>query len=262
MTGPQVEDGYTRIANELFDAILAFDFSKRELKVLMAVIRKTYGYGKKSDDLSLGQLHEITGIDVAHLSRTVRDLSAKKVLLIRQGQYAQNIGLNKRYVEWKPLLKQQPPIAETATCQNSKEGVAETAKKPLPKQQPQKTTQKKTPKEKGYVIPEWVDSEAWAEWEQHRKEIGKRLTPKSIEKQIKLLAQFPSRQREIIEQSINAGWQGLFAPKGGSNGTIQPRETAFERGKRKRAELERELALAEGDSSLGSDAGNVRKFLV
>lgn len=63
---------------------------------------------------------------------------------------------------------------------------------------------------------------------------------------------------------VNA-WLGREQDKprtGGSNGTIHPRETAFERGKRKRAELERELALAEGDSSLGSDAGNVRKFLV
>lgn len=48
---PQVEDGYTRIANELFDAILGAQFTAREMSVLMAIIRKTYGFNKKVDDI-------------------------------------------------------------------------------------------------------------------------------------------------------------------------------------------------------------------
>ncbi|WP_374993057.1 replication protein, partial [Burkholderia multivorans] len=49
---PQIEDGYTRIANELYEAILGFGFTQRQLLVLLTVLRKTYGYGKKEDDMS------------------------------------------------------------------------------------------------------------------------------------------------------------------------------------------------------------------
>lgn len=52
MASPQTEDGYIRIANELLDAILMFPFSKRQLKVVLALIRKIYGFNKKADDLA------------------------------------------------------------------------------------------------------------------------------------------------------------------------------------------------------------------
>ena len=41
MGKPQTEDGYLRIANELFDAILAFSFTGRQQKIISAVMRKT-----------------------------------------------------------------------------------------------------------------------------------------------------------------------------------------------------------------------------
>jgi phage replication O-like protein O len=142
MTSPQLEDGYLRIANELYDAILKYPFSKREILIVLAVIRKTYGYGKKHDDISLSQLSEMTGLDKAHVSRTLSELSLKKVLLKQQGKYGQLIGISKNYKNWKGLPKQQR-VAKTATggCQNSN--------LPLPKQQPQKTTPKDNTKRQG-----------------------------------------------------------------------------------------------------------------
>ena len=97
---PQVEDGFVRIANELFDAILLAPLSKRELLVVMAVIRKTYGYGKKSDDMTMTQIAEITGLTRPHVSETVRDLASKNVFLIRDGEYGKVIGIQKNYKKW------------------------------------------------------------------------------------------------------------------------------------------------------------------
>ncbi|MGP4870955.1 replication protein, partial [Klebsiella pneumoniae] len=37
-----IDDGYTRIANELLEAVMAADLTARQLKVVLAVIRKTY----------------------------------------------------------------------------------------------------------------------------------------------------------------------------------------------------------------------------
>lgn len=44
-----LEEGYTRIANDLFESIMSANFTARQIKLLMAVIRKTYGFNKKFD---------------------------------------------------------------------------------------------------------------------------------------------------------------------------------------------------------------------
>lgn len=134
-TGPQVEDGHVRVANELYDAILRAGFSKRELLVVWAVIRRTYGFSKLTDDITLGQFSSMTGLDKANVSRTVDDLIKKRVLLKRQGRYGQVLGINKHYYQWGGLPKRQivakttTGVAKTTTdrCQNGNEGVAKLA---------------------------------------------------------------------------------------------------------------------------------------
>lgn len=55
----------------------------------------------------------------------------------------------------------------------------------------------------------------WAEWVDHRRRRRWPIDPTTLNKQLALLAEFDTEtQRQIIAQSINAGWQGLFRPKG------------------------------------------------
>ena len=56
--------------------------------------------------------------------------------------------------------------------------------------------------------------EKWIQWEKHRRQIRKKITPKSADQQIKLLTQYnPKTAGEIIDNSIRNGYQGLFPPK-------------------------------------------------
>lgn len=136
---PQLEDGFTRIANELLDAIIAFSFSKREQKIILCIIRKTYGYSKKEDDMTLTQIANATGLDLGNVSKAISNLSQRNILLKRQGKYGYVLGINKNYGVWKPLLKQQPLVKTTSEpCQNNK--------LTLLKQQTHKTTTKETTK--------------------------------------------------------------------------------------------------------------------
>lgn len=66
-------------------------------------------------------------------------------------------------------------------------------------------------------IPEWVNPAAWAAWVQHRKELGKKMTPTSVKRQIRFLEQYKPYHVEIIDTSIRQGWTGFFAPKGKEN---------------------------------------------
>lgn len=61
---------------------------------------------------------------------------------------------------------------------------------------------------------------AWNEWLQFRKEIKKKMTPKSAEKQLNFLGARPELEAiAIINQSIQNGWTGLFDIKHQTNGT-------------------------------------------
>lgn len=133
---PQLENGFIRIANELYDEIIRFPFSKREVLIVLAIIRKTYGYGKKKDDISLSQISKMTMLNMAHISRSVNDLVKMGVLLKQQGRYAQTLEVVKDYNLWKALPKQQRDY------QKSNRPIAETASLLLPNQQIQKTTPK------------------------------------------------------------------------------------------------------------------------
>lgn len=100
MTKPQLEDGYTRIANELFEAILGYGFSQQEMAVVFAILRKTYGYGKKEDDMSASQIGEMIGKHRNHVTATIGKLAAIGVITKRQGSYGLILGVNKDYKNW------------------------------------------------------------------------------------------------------------------------------------------------------------------
>lgn len=54
----------------------------------------------------------------------------------------------------------------------------------------------------------------WAEWEQHRKEIRKKLTPTTVKRQFKKLAEMgEARAIASLLQSIENGWTGIFEPR-------------------------------------------------
>jgi phage replication O-like protein O len=84
LTTPQVEDGYTRIANALLEVLAAARLSGRELSVALAVVRLTYGYQKKSDRISASQLASVTGIDRRKIPALLASLESKSILLIKR----------------------------------------------------------------------------------------------------------------------------------------------------------------------------------
>ena len=80
MANPQLEEGHTRIANELLDNLVRMDLTQYEFQVTLFVIRKTYGYQKKVDKITNSQIVEGTGICKSHVSRTISKLLNRRML--------------------------------------------------------------------------------------------------------------------------------------------------------------------------------------
>lgn len=100
MATPQLEDGHVRIANELLEAILGFGFSQRELLVLFTIIRKTYGFNKKEDDMSASQIGALCGVARQHVTTTLNALVARNVIAKRPGQFGMIVGVQKDHRKW------------------------------------------------------------------------------------------------------------------------------------------------------------------
>jgi phage replication O-like protein O len=120
MASPQLANGHLRIANELYESLLLFPLTKRELLVVLAVIRLTYGYGKKSDSISHYQIAKITGLRRDRIPGTIKELVKYNILIVEdstkilRGQPIQNIGINKDHESWSTVHK-----SGTVTVPNS-----------------------------------------------------------------------------------------------------------------------------------------------
>ena len=70
------------------------------------------------------------------------------------------------------------------------------------------------PKDKKFIFEpnkiDGLDVEAWTRYTAYRKGISKPIKSPSLESAAKKLAEFGINQAAVVEQSIAAGWQGLF----------------------------------------------------
>lgn len=143
MASPQLEDGYTRIANEILEKIISNrSLSAKELRVILHVIRKTYGFEKKRDWISISQFMKAVGGDRASMCRTLKRLVAHRLLVKTERDY----GFNKNWEQWivaaKPLVAKRsmgsgrtvngvvahrPPTKERITKENNTKDKQQTA---------------------------------------------------------------------------------------------------------------------------------------
>jgi phage replication O-like protein O len=91
----QLENGFTRIANDLIEALSRTNLSSQEFRVFMAIARKTYGWGKTEDKLSVSQLSDMTKISRSHISKVIKRLTNRNMIL-RNGV----TGIQKNFDKW------------------------------------------------------------------------------------------------------------------------------------------------------------------
>lgn len=96
MVSPQKENGFTPIANELFEAFYRCKLLEYERVIMMCIWRKTYGWSKKEDWIANSQFFEETGIPKPHITRTIKKLREKNIIV----KDARRITIQKDYSKW------------------------------------------------------------------------------------------------------------------------------------------------------------------
>ncbi len=96
MASPQKENGFTAIANEILDHLALPGINGSEYRLAILVLRKTYGFAKKKDYISLTQFQKGTGMQRQNVVETLKSLVVKRLLLKEKSLYQ----FNKNWEEW------------------------------------------------------------------------------------------------------------------------------------------------------------------
>ncbi|EEX1731204.1 TPA: replication protein [Escherichia coli] len=231
-----IDDGYTRFANELLEAIASADLTARQLKVMLAYVRKTYGFNKKTDRIADEQIAQLTGLSRQNVNKAKKELISMNCLFMDGNQ----IGVNREVSAWQfsKCLQVSNFVSKLETKNVSKLETLNVSKLETHKRHslktkeninkppisPKKNSQKFDPLET--ELPDWLSAETWLSWVTYRKEIGKSIKSKqSVTQAINVLSRSLEKgytPEEIINQSIASGWQGIFEPKT-PKGKSQPR---------------------------------------
>lgn len=99
MASPQVENGYTRIANELLEALITADLNGTQFRIMLAVIRESYGRQSKTVSLSYTKIAEMLDQPRTVVGRNLKQLVARNFLRHSGGELS-TWSVQKDYSQW------------------------------------------------------------------------------------------------------------------------------------------------------------------
>ncbi|MCL2310967.1 MAG: replication protein [Firmicutes bacterium] len=104
MASPHLDNGYTKVINELFEAIYSYGFNGTELSIVCCVIRFTYGYKDRDNaELSVTFLSNAIKTSIGNIKKTLKKLEQDNVIIVvRENTHTKGrfIKLNIDYDEW------------------------------------------------------------------------------------------------------------------------------------------------------------------
>jgi len=236
------DDGYTRLANELYEELIGANLTKNQAKVAHAYCRKTYGFNKKMDRIADTQIAKMTRLPRQKVNVAKKELLSMHVL-VEEGDL---IGPNKNLHEWAlPETKKGPQcnyggdadchhdsdshhggdsvpmavtksVTKTVTAMSPEQGHTKDNKDNI--NNPPKSPRAVSFDASAVQLPDWLSAEIWSSWVAYRRDLKKPIkSQQTVTQAINLLDRCRLNgysPDEIINQSIANGWQGLFEPKG------------------------------------------------
>lgn len=98
----ELEDGYARVANLLLEALSASQLNGKQMSICIFIIRRTYSWGEKSDEITLKEFALACNSSETYMSKQLKQLIEWKV--IKRNNYSPGkvpeYEINTRVDEW------------------------------------------------------------------------------------------------------------------------------------------------------------------
>jgi len=218
MANPQTSDGFTRIANDILEALCHIRINGEARQVLDCIFRQTYGFNKTVEIITLGKISVMTGLRKSTIIKARKKLISMN-LITQKGN--DKYSFQKDFDVWKPLPKKEKlPKKETIVTQK---GNLPLPKKEISTDEP-KDMIKDMIKDIGdfsvfKITPEQTNllNTGFEHYKDMRKKIKKPLTGYACRLAIKKLHRLSNGNVgvaiNILNESIMGSWQGLFPLK-------------------------------------------------
>lgn len=217
---------HTQTPNSFFDVSLPKIKTLAELKVILAIIRQTFGWHKVADQISLSQLEKSTGLSRESVSNGI------------------NAALENGYIERKSTSKQGYTY-QLKVVNNSDQSTIPTSQQFRPelvKDSDQLLVNNSDPQKKGIKEKKEIDPvvpftgvafvEALKDFLAHHREIGKPYKPTGLKALYAKLASWgESGATESLRESVSNRWQGVFPPKTRTSLPLNEHPNAYRPGK-------------------------------
>lgn len=135
MADVQLENGYTKVANAIMEALIKTNMSPYESSITWAVVRLTYGWNKVWTVITYEDFREYTQITQNwHIWRTVRRLQQRNIIEMRIRQFNfREYSLQKNYETWdlSPVEETSPRKETSPSVETKASPVVETKASPV-----------------------------------------------------------------------------------------------------------------------------------
>ena len=105
--GETPQRDYFKVKIDWWEALTKYRLSGEEIKCLMFILRKTYGWKKKSDKIALSQFVKATDMVKPSVCRALKKLVIKNIIIINKkaNDKHSTYCFNKNFKTWNPLTK-------------------------------------------------------------------------------------------------------------------------------------------------------------
>ncbi|WP_342578396.1 replication protein [Psychrobacillus sp. FSL K6-2843] len=111
MANPQLKNGHTRIANEIFEQMMKTNLNGTQFRLVMAIWRYTYGFQRKTNEMSVNFLAKTINAGRTQVIRELTALIDRKIINVIEigSKGARIMSFNKDYKEWEEKERSEAP---------------------------------------------------------------------------------------------------------------------------------------------------------
>lgn len=103
---------FTRIPNDILDGLCRLQLSGSEMRIILYIIRRTYGFNRDFAEIPLSEIASVIGMSVPNISRTLKKMADMNLIErhAARGVHPQTISLGERLNSY-----QEQQLSETTT---------------------------------------------------------------------------------------------------------------------------------------------------
>jgi len=237
MANPQ-PDKHTRLSNEILEKLAMIRISGEARQMLDVILRKTYGWGKKNDDIATSQFMQLTGLSRLAIPKARKKLIQMNLITVSKKGYSAisqkghsqvlTYSFQKDYDKWISVSKKVYCIPKSINyIPKSIKVYTKKVTNCIPKGSTQKKERNYTKEtiQKKDVFP-YLEKDnfdlLWKGWLEVRKKLKVPDTDLALNIALKKLHKEPiDTAIKMLEQAIEKGWKGIYPIKEMNNGNFK-----------------------------------------